>query len=454
MSVKNSASAKLFTIIAVLSLLVVSSVAVMATDQTASVPTWDTGQTWAVGGEMDLSNVLGENLGTLQDTLKLMNISLDNTQMTGSAGAWAVFKVLEVKQDTYLLEYSVGMKVHGNLHVYISGQLPREGTYDLRNMTTVSKSISGDGSLNLLITSHGVATVDKASMAIMGVVSTSYLDERMTFNATNFPNYTTSGFLPTKVHMTFEDYAVDESVHMELASTVDFTPALPLLKFPLTVGKNWSVDSKMTLQGEAQGYFNATGLPSMLASNITANGNSGVTSERIENLTSLGTLKLDNGTIGPVVQNVQTTMSCVGISSVDNGFGSNVTVFDVKEKQSGAHLLYSPDTEFLATALVKPQLDMLGGLITIPGGSITSSLKLNTEISMKSTSPTTATNAIAQVGASQGVEPVSLISDTGTGTSGPSQDSTILIVSVVAIVVIIAGVGGVLMMGKRGAKKP
>ena len=55
-------------------------------------------------------------------------------------------------------------------------------------MTMENKSVSGDASLNLLITSHGVITIDKSSMAIIGIVSSSILDESLIFNASNFPN--------------------------------------------------------------------------------------------------------------------------------------------------------------------------------------------------------------------------------------------------------------------------
>jgi hypothetical protein len=454
MSILHNASVKLISFILVLSLLVVSSAAVMAQDQSAPRPTWTTGQIWALGGERDLSNVLGENLGNLQDTLDLLNISMNNPQMTGSAGAWVVFKVIEVKQEAYLLEYSTGLRIHGNLGVYLTGLLPRAGIYDLSNMTLENKSVSGDASFNLLITSHGVITMDKGSMAVTGIVSTSVLDESLNFNATNFPNYSTSGILPTRVNMTFENYAINESLHMNLASTMDFTPALSLINFPLTVGNNWTVHSKMTIGGTAEGFFNATGLPSTMDSQLVQKNGVFNGSVRIEDLTSLGTMKMDNGTITPTDRDVQTTMQCIGTKTIDDGSGNNITVYDVKEKESGAHLYFSPNTEFLATALVKPQLDMLSGLVILPGNSIISSLNLNTEISMTSIDTTTATNKISQIGSYQGVEPVSLISSTDTTGTGAAQDSTVLIFIMAAIVVILVGVGGVLYLRKRSPKKP
>jgi hypothetical protein len=418
MSILHNASVKLISFILVLSLLVVSSAVVMAQDQSAPRPTWTTGQIWALGGERDLSNVLGENLGNLQDTLDLLNISMNNPQMTGSAGAWVVFKVIEVKQEAYLLEYSTGLRIHGNLGVYLTGLLPRAGIYDLSNMTLENKSVSGDASFNLLITSHGVITMDKGSMAVTGIVSTSVLDESLNFNATNF------------------------------------TPALSLINFPLTVGNNWTVHSKMTIGGTAEGFFNATGLPSTMDSQLVQKNGVFNGSVRIEDLTSLGTMKMDNGTITPTDRDVQTTMQCIGTKTIDDGSGNNITVYDVKEKESGAHLYFSPNTEFLATALVKPQLDMLSGLVILPGNSIISSLNLNTEISMTSIDTTTATNKISQIGSYQGVEPVSLISSTDTTGTGAAQDSTVLIFIMAAIVVILVGVGGVLYLRKRSPKKP
>ncbi|MGD0819106.1 MAG: hypothetical protein ABR986_12035 [Methanomassiliicoccales archaeon] len=455
MSILHRTPAKLLSVMAILSLLVVSSAVAMAENQSAPLPTWTKGQIWAVGGERDLSNVLGENLGTLQDMLMVLgNISIDQLQMTGTSGAWAVFKVAEVKQDTYLLEYSVGLRIHGNLKVHLTGDMPREGSYLLSNLTKENKVVSGDADLDFILTSHGFATIDKATMAISEVVSTSVLDQRMIFNATNFPNYSTSVSIKgISVNMTYENFAIEESLHLQLASTVDFVPSLPLLQFPLTVGNNWTVNSKETFEGAAEGYFNATGLPSSLTSGLIEKNGAFTGSVRIHDLTKLGTMKLDNGTISPVKQDIQTTMQCVGMKSVGDGFGNNITVFDVKEKQSGAHQYYSPITEFLATALIEPQLDMLNGVVTLPGG-LTSTLNLNTEISMASVDPAMATSEISKIGAYQGEEPVSLVSPSDTGSTVLGQDPTIIIFFVAAIIVIAAGVGGVLLLRNKKNKGP
>ena len=453
MNVLHSSSAKLFSIIAILSLLVVSSAAVMAQDRSTPMPAWTKGQTWAVGGEMDLANVAGANLGTMQDTLTLFNISIDQLQMTGTAAAWMVFKVTDVRQDTYLLEYSAGLCIHGGLDANLTGDLPIEGTYNLFNMTKEKRGIGADACLDQVLTSHGVATIDKATMAIVGVVSTSVLDQRMTFNAHNFPDYSTSiSIRGITVNMTYQNYSVAECLHLELASNISFAPALNLLQFPLTVGNNWTIDSKMTFEGTARGNFNATGLPSSMLSGLIQKSGAFNGSVPVQDLTKLGTMQLDNGTFGPVEQNIKATMECVGTTSVGDGPGHNITVFDVKERQSGAHLFYSPDNEFLASALVNPQLDLLNGLVTLPGGSMTNKLKLNTGISMASADPIAATDEISKIGASQGVQPVSLLTPTDTGSAVPGQDPTMMIFFVAAIVVIGAGVGAVLLLRKRAPK--
>ena len=120
-------------------------------------------------------------------------------------------------------------------------------------------------------------------------------------------------------------------------------------------------------------------------------------------------------------------MQCVGTKSISDASGNNITIFDVKEKQSGAHLYYSPNIGFLATALIQPQLSMLNGFVTLPGGSITNSVNLNTEISMTSADPANATDGISRIGSYQGVEPVSLkyvrYGNTGIGTRFDDDDN-------------------------------
>jgi len=438
MSILHHVSAKWLSFIVILSFLVLSAAPALAENQSAPLPVWTKGQVWAVGGERDLSGVLGENLGDLREELSTLgNISVNNLQLTGSAGTWTVFKVAEVRSDTYLLEYSVGLRIQGQIAVNLSGDMPAAGTYLAGSMPNENRSVSANAFLEFVITSHGFVTIDKATMAIVGVVSTSVVDENLTFDASNFPNYSTSfTYRGMMVNLTYEDYAVDENLHLELSSSMDFAPALPLLQFPLSVGDNWTIDSKMTTAGTARGYFNATGLPSSLKSDMTVKNGVFNGSVKVQDLTKLGTMDLNNGTIQPVNQDIKTSMQCVGTKSVSDWAGNIVTVFDVKEKQSGAHTYYSPSTGFLATALVKPQLDMLDGVVALPANSITSALDLNTEVSVASADPSTATGEIAQIGAYQGVEPASLVSSSGTGAAdqAPINFIAIAIVGLAAII--------------------
>ena len=406
MRIPHRTSAKLISVLAVLSLLVVSSAVVMAQDQSVPLPTWTKGQTWAIGGDKDLSSLLGENMGTLQNTLALLgNISIDSLHVTGTSSAWAVFKVKDVTADTYLLEYSTGMCVHGNVYVSVHGQMPSAGVQDMSNMTKESKTVSVNACLDVMITCHGVATIDKATMAVISDNSTSVVDESLVFKAVNFPSISTNVSVSgATLNMSYQNYSVNERLHLGLASEVTFSPALNLMQFPLSVGDNWTTDSKMTYTGLASGYFNATGIsPSSLSGLIEKDGafNGSV---QVQDLTRLGSLPINNGTIGPVTLNVSAIMECVGAKAINDCSG-NITVFDVTEKQTGMHLYYSPDTEFFASFMMDPQLSSLSGMFSLPLGSMTSELNLNTSMSIASADPTNATNEIANIGASQGVKP-------------------------------------------------
>jgi hypothetical protein len=455
MRIPHRTSAKLISVLAVLSLLVVSSAVVMAQDQSAPLPTWTKGQTWAIGGDKDLSSVLGDNLGSLQDTLALLgNIKIDSLHVTGTSGAWAVFKVKDVTADTYLLEHSTGMCVHANVYVSVHGELPSAGVQDMSNMTKENKAISVNACLDLMITSHGVATIDKATMAVISDNSTSVVDESLVFKAVNFPNISTEMSIKgTTMNTTYQNSSINECLHLELASNVSFSPALNLMKFPLSVGDNWTIDSKMMFTGQAKGYFNATGVsPSSMSGLIEKNGafNGSV---RVQDLTKLGPLPINNGTIGPVDLNVNAMMECVGTKMINDCCG-NITVFDVTEKQSGVHLFYSPNTSFFASFMMKPNLSSLGGMITLPAGGMTSMLNMNTSMSIASADPTNATKEIATIGASQGVQTVSLVPPAETGSGATGQDSTMMVLLVVAIAAIGACVGGVLLLRNKSKKSP
>lgn len=455
MGIPHRTSAKFISVLAVLSLLIVSSAVVMAQDQSAPLPTWTKGQTWAIGGDKDLSGLLGENLGTLQNNMALLgNISIDSLQVTGTSGAWAVFKVKDVTADTYLLEYCTGMCIHGTVHVSVHGKMPSAGVQDMSSMTTVNKVVSLNACLDLMLTCHGVATIDKATMALISDNSTSVLDESLVFKAVNFPSMSTvMSISGASMNMSYQNYSVNECLHLELASDASFSPALNLIHFPLAVGDNWTIDSKMNFTGQAKGYFNATGIsPSSLSGMIEKTGAFNG-SARIQDLTQLGSLPINNGTIGPVQLPLSALMECAGTKTM-NDCGISITVFDVVEKQSGVHLYYSPNTEFFASFMMKPQLSSLGGMFSLPAGTITSGLNMNTSMSIASADPTNATKEIATIGASQGVQTVSLVPTTDTVGSAAGPDSTMTILLVVAIAAIGACIGVVLLLRNRSKKSP
>ena len=449
-------SAKLLSILAILSLLIVSSAAVMAQDQTAPLPTWTKGQTWAVGGDRDLSGLMGDNLTSLQSALALLgNISIDKLQLSGTAGAWSVFKVTDVTQNTYLLEYCAGLCVHACLQVQAHGDMPSAGNYNVANMTKDYKSVSGEACFELMITCHGFATIDKATMAVIGVNSTGALDERLTLNAINFPSYSTSiSMNGMSLNMSYQNCSVNECLHLELASNISFDPALNMLRFPLTVGNNWTVDSRMTYEGTAKGNFNETGLPSSAFSGLSTRNGTFNGSAVIRDMKMLGSMPMNNGTIGPVTVDLNTTMQCLGEKQLNDCFGHNITVFDVKESRSGADLGYSPDTGFLTTFIMIPQLDMMKDVVTVPGGIMINALNLSPEISIASADPDNATNEISQIAASQGVQSVSLVPPGDTGTPATGQDSSMMLMLVAAIVVIAACIGGAFIVRKRTKKGP
>jgi hypothetical protein len=455
MGIPHSASAKFISVLAVLSLLFVSSAVVMAQDQSAPLPTWTKGQTWAIGGDKDLSTVLGENLGTLRDNLAMLgNISIDSLHVTGTAGAWTVFKVKNVTADTYLLEYCTGMCVHGTVYVSLHGNLPSAGVQDMGSMIKENKVISVNACLDFMLTCHGVATIDKATMAVISDNSTSVLDESLTFKAVNFPSMSTvMSISGASLNMSYQNYSVSERLHLELASDASFSPSLNLIQFPLVVGDNWTIDSKMTFTGQAKGYFNATGISPLSLSGLIEKDGDFNGSVRVQDLTQLGSMPINNGTIGPVDLNINALMECVGTKVIDD-CGSNVTVYDVVEKQSGVHMYYSPDTEFFASFMMKPQLSSLGGMFSLPAGTITSGMNMNTSMSMASADPATATQEITSIGASQGVQTVSLVSPTDTGSAATGADSTMTILLLVAIAAIGACIGVVLLLRNRSKKGP
>ncbi|HEY3419080.1 MAG TPA: hypothetical protein VGK23_00820 [Methanomassiliicoccales archaeon] len=502
-------SAKVISILAVFSLLIVSSAAVMAQDQSAPIPTWTKCQTWAIRGESDLSCVAKDNLCTIQKALTDLgqNITIKNLDVKGQACSYIVFKVTDVTEDSYVLGYNAAIHMWAYVNVKMSGDFPVSGVYGLDNMKSVSSSVCGTANLCLTVTSCGTVTIEKSTMAIKRIVSNTTVDQSLSLKVDCTPSMG-AVLNALNVQVTYNALNVSESLHLKLSDTIDFSPALPLLEFPMCVGNDWAVNSTMTVSGKISGVFKETGLPNSILSKIDENAAAFNGTLYLQDLPSLGCIPFDNGSFGPISVDLNTSMACVGVSNADQScYNKGNTVFDVVESRTGTHIYYSPDTEFITGMSLKPQFG-LESLMSLPTGSIfgptvttptttvpssdvttptvtegaapataapssdvvatspapestvdqTGSAvldQLSTTVTMVPTDPAVAEQAIGNITNGQGEatdNPMATNADTVTG--GISQDSNGLLVTLAVIALVCAAIVGVVVFRIKKKNEP
>ncbi len=373
MRIPYNNSAKIISVLAILSMLIISSGAVMAQGESAPTPTWTKCQTWAISGEIDLASVAKDNLCALEKELAVLghDLTIENLDVKGKACSYVVFKVTEVTDDTYVLGYSAAIHMWACVNVKICGDLPVSGVYSLNDMKYVKTSVSGAVSLCLTVTSCGTVTVEKSTMGIERIVSNTAVDQSLSLKVDCMPSM---GSLldALNVQVTYNALDVHESLHLTLNDTIEFCPALQLLDFPMCVGNTWNVDTTMTVKGKIDGVFKETGLPNSILCKIDKDAAAFNGTLYLKDLTSLGSIPLDKGAFGPVSLDLKTCMTCVGVSNADQTcYNKGNTVFDVVESRTGTHIYYSPNTEFITGLSLNPQFD-LPSLMSIPTNGILS----------------------------------------------------------------------------------
>ena len=495
-------SAKVISILAVLSLLFVSSAAVMAQDQSAPVPTWTKCQTWAVSGEKNLTALAEDNLCTIQKALEGLgqNITINSLCPYGQVSSYVVFKVNNVTDNNYILGYSAAIHVWAYVDFKVSGDFSVSGMVGLNGMKSMSGTVSGMASLYLTVTSCGTVTVDKSTMAIERIVSNTAVDQGLSLKVDAKPSMG-SILDACNVKVTYNVLNVSESLHLKLSDTIDFCPALPLLEFPMSVGNDWNVNSTMTMTGKVAGIFKESGLPKSILSKVSDRASEFNGTVYLQDLQSLGSVKLDKGAFGPISVQLNTTMACVGVSLADQTcYNKGNTVYDVVESRTGTHLYYSPDTEFITGMMLNPNLD-LNGLMTMsadsilgpavqtpvatvpstdvattpstpdsvttpstdvtaapstpattavqPDSGILDVVKLNTSVTMVPTDPVVAAQAIGNITTAQGNETLTIPTTADTVTGAAPQGSFGLLAMMAAIAVTCAVIGGIVVIRMR-----
>jgi hypothetical protein len=322
----------------------------------ATPPSWEEGDAWAMGFAKDLGAEyadeildLEEELGNLTET---MGLEVDKFDADGNVEFYLVFEVTEDTGTYYTLTADMGQKLLFSLDVEVTGDMPKEGTYDFESEPEMEeKTISADITLKYALWTHADVQVDKSTMAIQSIDLEVHGSVVIDASVQNFPNEQNEGEETT---MSYESMDVWMSVDVNIEISIDFEPALDVFQFPFNVGDEWHVESNATISGSVDGFIDATGLPPEAEDQIfsedflVANGVNGFPIELDQLVNDEGDgPQITNGQLEEITENIEFDVACVGSEMVTVPNYGMVNVYTLEV--DGEKFYYSPDVKFMTS---------------------------------------------------------------------------------------------------------
>lgn len=194
----------------------------------AEVPTWQVGDTWAMGAKnLDLTTLLQYVADNLQQQYEAMGWTT-NINLTGTASVYYLFEVVEVQATQYKVSVSIGasMDVNGTISISSAGQ-----------------AASATLSYTLTMTADGYIYFTKDTLAVARQDASGDINYNMSIKAQG------------------DGQAMDVDMVMDASFqlTATFDPALDLFDFPIAVGENWTAESDVTMTGAVSGKVSMSG---------------------------------------------------------------------------------------------------------------------------------------------------------------------------------------------------
>jgi hypothetical protein len=363
---------------------------------TADAPIWHEGDKWAMGKEADIGALAGD-ASDLEDLLQsLGGLTLDRFDADGEAASWIVFEVVDVTSTDYNLSVSFGGKLNSEIHVQVSGEMPKAGTYgfsDINSLPKEQKTVELDVQEDFAVVFDGNVIFNKTDMAVKKMGYEFKASAVVSLDGTNIPTINATGG-QTKIE--YSNYNIDIKFDLTLEINMVFDPALNIYDFPLDFEDEWTVESTATVSGAVDGFLDATGLPAEMEQEMFTQelaDQTGIADFPIEfdKLSSTGEgANIHDGIIESYDVPVYAEMACVEkIQMTVFGHG-NVDVYVIEVNGGPDRLYYSPGVQFFTSV----GTDLSG--IELPGG-IPSGLTPEAEMQMDTVESEQAEGGIASV---------------------------------------------------------
>ena len=343
------------TIVATLMFCVLFASTANAVVPVANAPTWNEGDSWAMGKSIDLDAEFSEQLDHMEQILQNMtgSATLDEFNVQAMASAWLKAEVTSVTADEYIVQGKLAMRFNAEANVAATGEMPAAGikAWNDYDYPTTTKTISVDAAIDMAFVSETTVVFEKSTMAIKSIETTNKASMIASIKILNIPE-TKLNF--SDLSVTYSYRSIDASIDFDMILNVEasFAPALNVIEFPLSVGDSWSVSSLASVTGSMSGFLDVKGLSSddeeMLFDNQMLQ-NAGITEFPIDfsKLSTKGEPKIVNGTLIPSNQYVNATMECTGLELVTLPIYGEVAIYEIATNSGSEKFHYSDDIHFL-----------------------------------------------------------------------------------------------------------
>jgi hypothetical protein len=325
-----------------------------STSAEATSPSWEEGDAWAMGFARDLGAEYADEIldfeGQLENFTGSLGLEVNKFDADGNVEFYLVFEVTEDDGTYYTLTADMGQKLLFSLDVEVTGDMPKEGTYDSETDPEMEeKTISAEATFSYALWTHVDVQVVKSTMAIQSIDLEVHGSAVIDASVQNFPNIQTDW---DETIVSYESMDIWMSMDVNIEINIDFEPALDIFQFPFDVGDEWLVASNATISGSVDGFIDATGLPPEAEDGIFSDDvmiANGVNSFPIE----LDQLVIDeedgpqiaNGQLETITEYIEFDVACVGsnLVTLPNYGAVNVYILEVGEER----FYYSPDVKFM-----------------------------------------------------------------------------------------------------------
>ena len=321
-----------------------------------NAPVWNQGDSWAMGKSVDLDAEFSNQLNQIQHMLENMTnaTSLDEFQVQAMASSWLKVEVVTANAEEYVLHGKLAARFNADVAISVTGEMPAVGTkaWTDFNYPKTPRTISADISLDMAFVSEMTIVFEKPTMAIKSIETMNKASAIASVNIMNIPEIKLN---LSGISYSYKNIDFDINFDMELNVGASFSPALNLIKFPLSVGDNWTISSLASITGNVSGFLDVKGLSASDKESLFSNSmlqNAGITDFPIDfsKLSTENEPKIVNGTFLMAPRYVNASMECTGVELVTLPIFGEVAVYEISANGGSEKFYYSDDVHFLTGA--------------------------------------------------------------------------------------------------------